>query len=133
MVKGIAHLAFRVTDMERSVTFYETALGFHRKFELRDDHGAPWIVYLQVNDRQFVELFYSREKVAFDGVASGYQHLCVEVAEIEELAAGLAAKGIRIVHPVVVGLDHNKQCWIADPDGNPIELMEYGADALQLC
>ncbi|MFA5006902.1 MAG: VOC family protein [Candidatus Izemoplasmatales bacterium] len=132
MVMGIAHLAFRVTDMERSVRFYETALGFTRKFELHDPQGAPWIVYLQVNERQFVELFCSRDAVAFDGVRSGYQHLCVEVTDIEGLAAGLAAKGIRIVHPVIVGLDHNRQCWIADPDGNPIELMEYGRDALQL-
>lgn len=132
MVKGIAHLAFRVTDMDRSVAFYETALGFSRKFELRDSAGAPWIVYLQVAGRQFLELFHSRDAVAFDGVRSGYQHLCVEVTDIEALAAGLAAKGIRIDRPVIVGLDHNKQCWIADPDGNPIELMEYGKDALQL-
>lgn len=132
MVKGIAHLAFRVTDMERSVRFYETALGFSRKFDLHDEHDAPWIVYLRVNDRQFVELFHSKDPVAFDGVRSGYQHLCVEVTDIVALAADLAKRGIRIVHPVITGRDGNRQCWIADPDGNPIELMEYGADALQL-
>jgi hypothetical protein len=31
-----------------------------------------------------------------------------------------------------MGLDHALQMWIADPDGNTIELMEYTASSLQL-
>jgi len=132
MIKGIAHLAFQVKDMERAVRFYETALGFHRKFTLEDDRKNPWIVYLQVNERQFIELFYAKTPLLRSAESVSYQHLCIEVEDIRGIAAKLEATGIRLVHPVIRGLDHNWQCWIADPDGNPIELMEYGDGALQL-
>jgi hypothetical protein len=29
-------------------------------------------------------------------------------------------------------MDNSRQAWIADPDGNSIELMEYGYSSLQL-
>jgi len=132
MIKGIAHLAFQVTDMDRAVRFYEDALGFHRKFTLEDDRKNPWIVYLQVNERQFIELFYAKAPLIGSAETVSYQHLCIEVEDIQGVAAKLEASKIRLVHPVIRGLDHNWQCWIADPDGNPIELMEYGEGALQL-
>jgi hypothetical protein len=31
-----------------------------------------------------------------------------------------------------MGMDNSRQAWVADPDGNEIELMEYGAASLQL-
>ncbi len=132
MIKGIAHLAFQVADMDKAVRFYEDGLGFTQKFILKDDAGNPWIVYLQVASDQFIELFYAHEPLVRRPAVTGYQHLCIEVDDIKSVAADLAAKGIAIDHPVTLGLDHNYQCWIHDPDGNPIELMEYGPDALQL-
>jgi lactoylglutathione lyase len=132
MVKCIAHLAFQVSDMERSVRFYETALGFRKKFTLDDDAGRPWIVYLQAGERQFIELFYAHAPLRRDPNSTSFQHLCIEVEDIETVAARLEQIGIVIVHPVILGLDRNRQCWIDDPDGNPIELMEYGEGSLQL-
>jgi hypothetical protein len=29
-------------------------------------------------------------------------------------------------------MDNSRQAWVTDPDGNAIELMEYGASSLQL-
>ncbi len=132
MIKGIAHLAFQVSDMDLAVRFYEDGLGFKRKFVLNDDAGKPWIVYLQVSDDQFLELFFAHEPLVRSPGITGYQHLCIEVNDIGKVAADLIAKGIAIDHPITLGLDHNNQCWIHDPDGNRIELMEYGPDALQL-
>lgn len=132
MVTGIAHLAFQVTDMEKSIAFYEKAFGFQKKFTLEDEKGNPWIVYLQVSKTQFIELFYAHETLKKAPHQSSYQHLCLEVKKINQLADSLVKKGIPLLHPVILGLDHNYQCWVEDPDGNPIELMEYGINALQL-
>jgi catechol 2,3-dioxygenase-like lactoylglutathione lyase family enzyme len=130
MIKGIAHLAFRVSDIDRSVAFYEKAFGFKRKFSLDNDDGSPWLVYLQVNDNQFIELFPSSDPVD-QPQSRSYQHLCIEVENIEDVAKRLVEKGIKLDEPVSLGLDNNYQCWLHDPDGNPIELMEYGRDAMQ--
>ena len=131
MIKGIAHVAYQVTNMERSVLFYEKAFGFKKKFELFDDQNRPWIVYLQVNESQFIELFYANDSI-YVAPHQSYQHLCIEVTDINHEAMRLTDLGFKLKHPVILGKDHNYQCWIDDPDGNPIELMEYGIDALQL-
>jgi alkyl hydroperoxide reductase subunit AhpC len=37
-----------------------------------------------------------------------------------------------MVSEVSMGMDNSRQAWIADPDGNAIELMEYGPASMQL-
>lgn len=130
MIKGIAHLAFRVSNIDRSVAFYEKAFGFKRKFSLDNDDGTPWLVYLQVNADQFIELFPSTDPVT-QHQSRSYQHLCIEVENINEVAKRLEDQGFILDEPVILGLDGNYQCWVHDPDGNPIELMEYGPQAMQ--
>ena len=132
MIKGIAHIAFQVSNMDRAVTFYEDALGCTKKFVLYDDHGQPWIIYMQLAENQFIELFFAHRNIVINPDTTSYQHLCIEVTNIHALEKELAEKGIKIAKSVSIGLDHNYQCWIKDPDGNPIELMEYGTDSLQL-
>ena len=36
------------------------------------------------------------------------------------------------VTEIKLGMDKSRQAWIADPDGNQIELMEYGPASMQL-
>lgn len=131
MIKAIAHLAISVADMKQSMRFYQEALGFQPKFSLKDEQGAPWIEYLEVAEDQFVELFYSDRKRENKFGSQSFQHVCFEVTEIERHAQRILDSGWTLVHPVSTGLDFNKQCWTVDPDGNPIELMEYGEGALQ--
>lgn len=131
MIIGIAHTAYLVSDMNRSIAFYDQAFGFKKAFELDHPDGSPWIVYLKVNDRQFIELFYGT-KAFKKNPHQSYQHLCLEVDDIEGFVKTLTSKNIPLLHPIILGLDHNYQCWVEDPDGNPIEIMQYGKDALQL-
>ena len=61
MITSLAHVAFHVTDMQKSLDFYCGVLGLTKAFELHDDEGQPWIVYLKVCKGQFIELFYNGE------------------------------------------------------------------------
>ncbi len=131
MIKGIAHLAFQASNMDASIRFYQNAFGFQPKFTLEDDQNKPWIVYLEVGNDQFIELFYTHSPLIRQPNASSYQHLCLEVSDIQAVAARLLEKGFPLDHPVSLGKDNNYQCWTHDPDGNPIELMEYGPGSLQ--
>ncbi|MBA7544513.1 hypothetical protein ES705_36869 [subsurface metagenome] len=57
MYEGLAHLAFRVKDMEKSLYFYRDVLGYKKIFDLHDVNDKPWIVYLRVVGSQYVEFF----------------------------------------------------------------------------
>lgn len=61
MITGLAHNAFRVTDMDKALAFYCGVLGFSKAFEIPDDAGNPWIVYIKVAHEQFLELFYGAD------------------------------------------------------------------------
>ena len=55
---GIGHVAFVISDLERSLDFYCNKLGFYRAFNLdREGTPSPWIVYIQIAPGHFIELF----------------------------------------------------------------------------
>jgi catechol 2,3-dioxygenase-like lactoylglutathione lyase family enzyme len=58
MIQRMGHLAFDVADMDKSLHFYCDILGLTHAFDIADDHGQPWIVYLRVSGLPFIELFY---------------------------------------------------------------------------
>lgn len=130
-ISSIAHVALRVKDIDRSLDFYVRQLQFPEMFRLHRD-GKLWIVYLRITDDQFLELFP-------DGVgdraagreATGMNHLCLGVDDIDAVIAELKKAGVPLTAEKKQGADHNLQAWIQDPDGNRIELMQMAPNAMQ--
>lgn len=129
MIKGLSHLAFSVSDMTASLHFYVEQLGLKHAFELHDEQDRPWIHYLKVADGQFIELFYGGNGTA---TPVSFQHLCLEVADLEAYVEQLRQAGVAIDIEPQQGCDKNWQAWIHDPDGNRIELMQFHPDCPQL-
>src|SRR5580704_8654725 len=68
---GIAHVAFRVSDLARSRAFYQK-LGFEQAFAFNKD-GAITEAFFKVNDRQFIEIYPPQASQSI-----GFMHLCFE-------------------------------------------------------
>lgn len=133
-MKTLAHLAFRVSDMEAALNFYCKGLGMKQKFMLDDAQGRPWLTYLEIVPNQFLELFYDHDhlkSVSQTDEHIGYLHLSIEVEDIHAAREELEQKGLPIMRDIVLGPDHTYQFWTVDPDGNEIEFMEYTKDSLQ--
>jgi lactoylglutathione lyase len=64
--------------------------------------------------------------------AVGYNHVCLEVANIDVAARELEAAGVPLIRGKQMGADGNWQAWIEDPDGHRIELMQMMPDSLQV-
>ena len=123
-IKAIGHVAIRVKDVEPSLDFYVNRLGFPEMFRL-DRDGKLWIVYLKITDSQFLEIFPdSAGDTAPSRDVVGYNHMCIEVEDLEAVVAELEAAGVEIVQALKTGDDGNRQAWIRDPDGHYIELMQ---------
>ncbi len=129
MITDLGHTAFAVNDLQRSLDFY-ALLGIHEAFRLHRDDGSLMLIYLHVAGDRFIEIFPNGPDPAARQPGS-FMHLCLLTDDIHRMVEGLRTAGVAIQREVKQGLDHNFQAWIADPDGNPIELMQLVEDSPQ--
>jgi lactoylglutathione lyase len=131
-ISSLAHVALKVKDMDKSLDFYVGKMGFPEMFRLHRD-GKLWIVYLRITDDQYIELFPDGADDRAPGRdATGVNHFCLGVDDIDVVVDGLAKAGIPLTAAKKMGADYNYQAWIEDPDGNRIELMQMMPNAMQL-
>ena len=129
MISSIGHAAFDCYNFDETLDFYTRVLGFDKMFDLHDEQGKLWIVYLRVNDHIYIELF-PRSGPA-PAKSGSYSHLCLEVTDIENTFSSVVERGAPVEVQVQTGKDGNRQAWTRDPEGNRIEFMEIAPDSLQ--
>jgi len=129
IISCLAHVCFTVSDLERSVDFYCNKLGMTRAFEFRRPDGTWFGQYVHAGGRNFIELFIGSLQAPAEG--QSFRHICLEVEDIERTVATLRQRGVE-VGEIKLGGDHAYQAWLADPDGNRIELHQYTPEARQV-
>jgi catechol 2,3-dioxygenase-like lactoylglutathione lyase family enzyme len=138
MIRKLAHACLETNDLPRAAHFYAEVLGLPVQFTFRNDLGEIFGHYFACGDTTFVEIFDHALKARQWGgeisdlrAAGRVTHLCFEVTDLPAVKASLEARGATI-GPISTGADGSLQAWLADPDGNPVELMEYTHRSLQL-
>lgn len=115
---GIAHVAFRVSDVPQSREFYR-ALGFEQSFELADP-GKPLVSYIKINDHQFVELYGRTD----NSQSIGLMHVCYEAADIESLWKEYVKRGVN-PPPGRKARAGNLLFLFRDPESQIVEYTQY--------
>jgi catechol 2,3-dioxygenase-like lactoylglutathione lyase family enzyme len=128
MIKNMAHACFTVRDLDAAIAFYCGKLGLKPAFDFINDKGERFGVYVHVGGRTFIELFKGELGPPAKGQA--YRHLCLEVGDIGATVTELRSRGVQVTDPKM-GSDHSWQAWLADPDGNRIELHQYTNESQQ--
>lgn len=121
----LLHTCYRIGDVDRSVAFYE-ALGFEElgRMPIRDEAinvfmGLP-------GDGARLELTYNHGVDSYE-LGTGYNHIAVAVEELDPTLERLAGKGIEPEKPPYsVREGGSRLCFVRDPDGYRIELIEKG-------
>jgi lactoylglutathione lyase len=129
----LGHFNLKVRDLQASIDFY-TRIGFPEFLRLTETDGSPWIVYMRITDELYIELLPGGKGRAGDEIATGLNHLCLTTDDIEATVAELKRLGIPLTasfDPAKRGVDGNRGTWIADPDGNRIEIMEMAPACVQ--
>ncbi|MFZ1086833.1 MAG: VOC family protein [Terracidiphilus sp.] len=88
-LSGIAHVAIRVGDLERSRAFYRL-LGYEEAFAM-EAGGSPTEAFFKINDRQFIELYPRRQP----GQALGFMHVCFESPDLNALHQQYEAQDLK--------------------------------------
>ena len=120
---ALIHTCYRIGDIDRSVAFYE-ALGFEEvgRMPIRDEAinvfmGLP-------GDGARLELTYNHGVDSYD-LGTGYNHIAITVEDIDARLAELAKQGIEPEKPpYTVREGGSRLCFVRDPDGYRIELIE---------
>jgi len=138
MIRQLAHVNFLTDDLSKIIDFYINKLGMQVKFTLNNQDGVPFGYYFGCGNSTFLEFFDQTLAAQVWGgnnapltAGSRYKHFCLEVTGLEGYCEKLRGKGLAVTE-MTTGMDNSRQAWVTDPDGNSIELMEYGATSLQL-
>lgn len=132
MITGLTHAAARVTDLNKSLEFYTGLLGLPEQFRLTNDQGEPWLIYLKVAERQFIELFPGAAGPHEAPKGAALVHICLEVDDIQATYKELTDRGLVTRGEPKLGGDGSWQFWTDDPDGNPIEFHQFTSESRQM-
>ena len=119
----LIHTCYRITDPEKSVVFYE-ALGFEKRRELPIRDEAINIFTGLPGDDERLELTYNFGVESYE-LGTGYGHVAVTVDDLDGTLERLAGHGIEPEKPPYsVREGGSRLCFVRDPDGYRIELIE---------
>ena len=120
------HMCYRITDPERSVAFYE-ALGFERRRELPiRDEAINYFLGIPGGEGPELELTYNFDtpEGGYE-LGTGYGHIALTVDHLDAALAVLAEEGIEPERPpYTVRAGGSRICFVRDPDGYRVELIE---------
>jgi lactoylglutathione lyase len=121
------HTMYRIADPERSRRFYE-ALGFTfaGDFDIvRDGVREATNHFFSIGDQESVlELTFNHDGRTYD-LGTGYGHIAVGVDDLDGTLERLAGQGIEPEKPPYsVREGGSRLCFVRDPDGYRIELIE---------
>jgi catechol 2,3-dioxygenase-like lactoylglutathione lyase family enzyme len=119
-VTGIAHVAYRVADLDREEAFL-FKLGFQRSFALNSKDGKLTETFVKLNDRTFLEVYPQTDPKQ----ELGWLHVCYESDDLANYVTAISGHaGIKplSVHKAGAG---NLITAFPDPDGRNTEFTQY--------
>ena len=124
---ALIHTCYRITDIDRSVAFYK-ALGFEEvgRVPIRDEAVNVFMNIPGDGDSPRLELTYNHGVDSYD-IGTGYGHIAITTPDLDARLAELREQGIEPEKaPYTVREGGSRLCFVRDPDGYRIELIERG-------
>ncbi len=119
----LVHTCYRITDIDRSVAFY-TALGFEERARMPIRQEAINVFMGVPGDADRLELTFNFGVDSYE-LGTGYGHIAVSVDDLDAALARLGEQGIEPERPpYTVREGGSRLCFVRDPDGYRIELIE---------
>ena len=122
----LIHTCYRIADIERSVSFYEK-LGFEEKARMPIRDEATNVFMGLPDDGARLELTYNHGRLEPYDLGTGYGHIALAVEDLDGVLGQLAGEGVEPEKPpYTVREGGSRLCFVRDPDGYRVELIEKG-------
>jgi lactoylglutathione lyase len=121
----LIHTCYRITDVDRSVAFYN-ALGFEEmgRIPIRDEAVNVFMNLPGDGEKPRLELTYNFGVDSYD-IGTGYGHIAITADDLDATLDNLKEQGIEPEKPpYTVREGGSRLCFVRDPDGYRIELIE---------
>ena len=119
------HTCYRIGEIDRSVAFYN-ALGFEEvgRMPIGDEAINVFMNIPGEGEMPRLELTYNFGVDSYQ-LGTGYNHIAIAAGNLDETLARLAEQGIEPERPPYsVREGGSRLCFVRDPDGYRIELIE---------
>ncbi len=119
------HTCYRIGEIDRSVAFYN-ALGFEEvgRMPIGDEAINVFMNIPGDGEMPRLELTYNFGVDSYE-LGTGYNHIAIAAGNLDETLARLADQGIEPERPPYsVREGGSRLCFVRDPDGYRIELIE---------
>ncbi len=123
-VKKLLHTRMRVNDIERSVRFYEQALGLTVSRRHTSPRGAQLVFLATPNSDEEIELCQMPAGAPAVQVQPDLMHLAFAVDDLAAFAADLAKKGFALSDGPTTTGSGSVIAFIDAPEGYEVELIQ---------
>ena len=121
-----AHVCYRINEIDRSIEFYCGALGFKelKRYPIRDE-AVNIYVAPEGSENTPLELTFNFGRTEDYDIGTGYGHIAYHVEDLDGTLERLAAIGVQPEKPPYsIREGGSRLCFVRDPDGYRIELIE---------
>jgi lactoylglutathione lyase len=125
-VKKLLHTRMRLNDLERTVKFYEQALGLKVSRRHTSPRGAQLAFLTVPNSEEEIELCQMPPGAEPVKVQPDLMHLAFEVDDLEKFAAELKKNGFALSDGPTKTGSGSVIAFIDAPEGYEIELIQKG-------
>jgi lactoylglutathione lyase len=123
-VTKLLHTRYRVNDIERSVRFYQDALGLTVSRRHISPRGAQLVFLATPNSSEEIELCQMPAGAPSVQVQADLTHLAFAVANLAEFTAELESKGYRLSDGPTTTSSGSLIAFIDAPEGYEVELIQ---------
>jgi lactoylglutathione lyase len=122
---SLLHTCYRITDIDRSVAFYE-ALGFEerRRAPIREEAINVFLSLPDDGPEPRLELTYNYGVDSYE-LGTAYGHIAISTDDMDGTLARLKDQGIEPERPpYTIREGGSRLCFVRDPDNYRIEIIE---------
>ena len=123
MVKKLLHTRYRVSDLEKTVSFYKEVLGLQEVHRSKSPRGSELVFFKAPGSEEEIEI------CKFDGsgpanVGNDITHLAFEVDDLDAFARHAASKGYPLSDGPTPTGGGSVIAFVDAPEGYEVELIQ---------